>query len=102
MANNDITIEQAETYIDDFKSLNISTQYSTFIPKSQIEELLNQEGAIGLNIYNGYANEKIHLVFVAAQNSDIANYEIKDDLSLIKNGYDGGPELSIEPNVLNT
>lgn len=102
MADHNITLEQAQDYIENFDTLNISTQFSTFISRDQIEELLSQEGAIGLNIYNGYANDKIHLVFVAAQNSDIASYEIKDDLSLIKNGYTGGPGLSIEPNDLNT
>lgn len=102
MPNNDITLAQAEAYVDAFKTLNISTQNSTFIPKDQIESLLSLTGSIGLNIYNGYGDGKIHLVVVSAQTSTEAGYEIQDDLSVIKNGYSGEPEMSVVPNSLNT
>lgn len=102
MPNNNITLIQAEALVDEFKSLNMSSQYSTFIPREQIEELLNQTGSIGLNIYNGYADGKIHLVFVSAQASDEAEYEIQDNLSIIKNTLTGQPDMSVVPNELNS
>lgn len=102
MPNNNITIEQAEAYVDNFKSLNISAQHSTFIPRDQIEELLNQAGTIGLNIYNGYADGNIHLVVVSAQASTNPEYQIQDNLDIIKNEFSGGPSMTIVPNDINT
>ena len=102
MPNNDITLAQAEAYVDSFKTLNISSQYSTFIPKDQILDLLNQSGSIGLNICNGYGDGKIHLVVVSAQTSTESGYEIQDDLSVIKNGYSGDPQITVVPNDLNS
>lgn len=102
MPNNDITLAQAEALVDDFKTLNISSQFSTFIPRDQIDELLSQPNSIGINIYNGYADGKIHLVFVSAQTSTEAGYTLQDDLSLIKNTLTGDPEISIVPNDINS
>lgn len=102
MPDNNITVSQAAALVDEFKSLNISSQYSSFIPKAQIEELLSQSGSIGLNIYNGYADGKIHLVVVSAQTSTDPAYQIQDDLSIVKNGYDGSPQMTVVPNDINT
>lgn len=102
MADHNITIAEAETMVDNFKALNISTQLSTFIPKVELLELLNQSGSIGLNIYNGYADGKIHLVVLSAKVSDEAGYEIQDDLSCIKNDFGGDPDISVVPNDINT
>ncbi|MFD2891722.1 hypothetical protein ACFS5J_06830 [Flavobacterium chuncheonense] len=66
-----ISLTEAETLVDDFKAKFPSEIKASFIGIENVQNLLKQDGCIGIRMYYGYDNdaERLSPVFVGV-NSD--------------------------------
>ena len=65
-----IPLRTAETLVDDYRALYPSKIKGAFFGKKIINELLAQEGAMGIRIYLGDEDENFKYVVVAADGSE--------------------------------
>ena len=102
MPNHDIELPQAKEMLDNFKSEFPNSQISNFISREELESILSNPNFLGINIYNGFLNESIHLIVVPSLAPSSNEFQIQDDLNCMKNGWSGLPGMRIEPNELNS
>jgi len=78
----EITLEQAQRYVQAFRSKYPQEVKAFYVGINQIENVLGQENCMGLRIYNGYeekeARMNIVIVGVNSQGNDITSGIILD------------------------
>lgn len=79
-----IPLNEATQYTHDYQSLHPDSHKSYYVGKSKLEQLLNQEGCMGMRIYMGYNSqtqkENLVLVGVDEYNEDMTNGVILENL----------------------
>jgi len=53
-----ITLNEAKTFIQDFKTLNPLAVKAVFAGSNKLNMILDQQGCIGIRMYFGYDNEE--------------------------------------------
>ncbi len=80
-----ITLEQAVKYTHSFQEKNLDAIKSFFAGSDKLKLILEQEGCIGIRIYNGYNTEekRMNLVLVGVDKSgeDMTNGVILEELT---------------------
>ncbi len=102
MLNHEIELSRAKDMLDNFRAEFPNSQYSSYISRDQLQQILDDPSIIGLNVYHGFFDNNFHLIVVGATEPSSNEYQIQDDLNCIKNVWQGGPGLNIEPNDLNS